>query len=80
TTVSGSLVTGAGVNQGAWSDEEWLKKLAEDSRSAGASGEIKWDWVIHQWGNGCTRHQILIKATSLGLKESTSQGTKWRWE
>ncbi|KAF8233349.1 hypothetical protein L208DRAFT_1091826, partial [Tricholoma matsutake] len=76
TTVSGSPATGAGINQGAWSDEEQLKKLAEDSQSAGALGEIKWDWVIHQWGNGRTRHQILIKATSLSLKESTSWGTK----
>lgn len=61
TTVSGSPATGAGVNQGAWSDEETerLKKLAEDSRSAGASGEIEWDWVVHQWGNGRTRFVLL---------------------
>lgn len=44
-------------NQGAWSDEETerLKKLAEDSRSVGTSGEMEWDWVVHQWGNGRTR-------------------------
>ncbi|KAF9468204.1 hypothetical protein BDZ94DRAFT_1247460 [Collybia nuda] len=70
----------AAGNSGTWSDEETeqLKKLAEDSRSAGTSGEIEWDWVVHRWGNTRTRHQILIKATSLGLKESTSRGLKRR--
>ncbi|KAF8071663.1 hypothetical protein FPV67DRAFT_1482234 [Lyophyllum atratum] len=74
--------TGAGGNQGAWSDEETerLKKLAEDSRAVGTGGEMEWDWVVHQWGNGRTRHQILIKATSLGLKESSSRGVKRRRE
>ncbi|KAJ3005721.1 hypothetical protein NUW54_g4217 [Trametes sanguinea] len=43
-------------------------------------GEIEWDWVIQQWGNSRTRHQILLKATSLGLKESTTRGTKRRRE
>jgi len=57
TAVTGSPATGAGVNQGVWSDEETerLKKLAEESRSIGTSGEIEWDWVVHQWGNGRTR-------------------------
>ncbi|KAG6807700.1 hypothetical protein H0H92_006657 [Tricholoma furcatifolium] len=72
--------TGAGGNQGAWADEETerLKKLAEESRTQ--TGEIDWDRVVGQWGNGRTRHQILIKATSLGLKESSSRGVKRRRE
>ncbi|EGN98714.1 hypothetical protein SERLA73DRAFT_54914 [Serpula lacrymans var. lacrymans S7.3] len=75
-------IIGSGGNQGAWSDEETerLKKLAEDSKAVGTSGEIEWDWVVHQWGNTRTRHQILIKATSLGLKESSSRGIKRRRE
>ncbi|KAF5379804.1 hypothetical protein D9615_005683 [Tricholomella constricta] len=84
-SVTGSVITSgtaAGGNQGAWSDEETerLKKLAEDSRGRGSTGEMEWDWVVHQWGNGRTRHQILIKATSLGLKESSSRGVKRRRE
>jgi len=68
-------------NQGAWSDEETerLKTLAEKSKS-GTTGEIDWDRVVSDWGNGRTRHQILIKATSLGLKESSTRGTKRRRE
>ncbi|EKM78610.1 hypothetical protein AGABI1DRAFT_107134 [Agaricus bisporus var. burnettii JB137-S8] len=67
---------------GAWSDEETerLKKLADDSKAVGTSGDIEWDWVVHQWGNTRTRHQILIKATSLGLKESTGRALKRRRE
>ncbi|KAG6895485.1 hypothetical protein C0992_001045 [Termitomyces sp. T32_za158] len=91
--------TGAGGNQGAWSDEETekLRKLAEESRSGTQNGDIDWDRVVGQWGNSRTRsviithyipecnselslnrHQILIKATSLGLKESSSRGVKRR--
>ncbi|PFH53175.1 hypothetical protein AMATHDRAFT_55634 [Amanita thiersii Skay4041] len=83
TTTPGTLtsIPSSGVlNQGAWSEEETekLRKLAEESRSIGSSGEIEWDWVVNQYGNGRTRHQILIKATSLGLKESSSRGLKRR--
>ncbi|TRM62681.1 hypothetical protein BD626DRAFT_583982 [Schizophyllum amplum] len=35
-----------------------------------------WDWVIQQYGPTRTRHQILIKATALGLKESSGKGPK----
>ncbi|KAG6331501.1 hypothetical protein ID866_7588 [Astraeus odoratus] len=75
--VSASSMNSAG-NQGAWSDEETekLKKLAEDHR--GSNGDIAWDALCEKWGNSRTRHQILIKATSLGLKESSSRGTKRR--
>ncbi|KXN81310.1 hypothetical protein AN958_05165 [Leucoagaricus sp. SymC.cos] len=87
-SVSTNAATGA---VGAWSDEETerLKKLAEDSKSVGTSGEIEWDWVVHQWGNTRTRHaipfcdtshQILIKATNLGLKESSGRAPKRRRE
>ncbi|KAG6839787.1 hypothetical protein C0991_011685 [Blastosporella zonata] len=97
-----TMGTGAGGNQGAWSDEETerLKKSAEESRTGSQNGEIDWDRVVGQWGSGRTRfvlidshtqtntkmmllpsrHQILIKATSLGLKESSSRGVKRRRE
>ncbi|GBE87788.1 hypothetical protein SCP_1200120 [Sparassis crispa] len=72
-----------GGQQGTWSEEETdrLKKLAEQSREMGGpqnKGEIEWDWVVQQWGNSRTRHQILLKATSMGIKESTTRGTKRR--
>lgn len=74
----------AAGNQGAWSDEETdkLKKLAEDSRGQGNpdSREIDWDWVCNNWGPGRTRHQILIKATNIGLKESSTRGVKKKRE
>ncbi|CCL98169.1 uncharacterized protein FIBRA_00163 [Fibroporia radiculosa] len=74
-----------GGQQGTWSEEEQdrLLKLAEQSREMGGpqnKGEIEWDWVVQQWGNSRTRHQILLKATSMGLKESTTRGTKRRRE
>ncbi|KAI0635687.1 hypothetical protein C8Q77DRAFT_1071664 [Trametes polyzona] len=77
--------TAPGGHQGTWSEEETekLKRLAEQSKEMGGAqnkGEIEWDWVIQQWGNSRTRHQILLKATSLGLKESTTRGTKRRRE
>ncbi|OJA18602.1 hypothetical protein AZE42_06566 [Rhizopogon vesiculosus] len=73
-------IAGSGGNQGAWSEEETkrLKKLAEEHRNG--NGEIVWDALCEKWGNSRTRHQILIKATSLGLKESSSRGTKRRRE
>ena len=78
--VSLSAPSAAG-HQGSWTDEETerLKKLAEDSKTVGtASGEIDWDWVVAQYGSSRTRHQILIKATNLGLKPSTSRSVKRR--
>ncbi|KAH9003068.1 hypothetical protein EDB86DRAFT_3100265 [Lactarius hatsudake] len=67
---------------GAWADDdvERLKRLAEQSRTSGSSNETDWDWVVGQWGNTRTRHQILLKATALGLKESTTRGVKRRRE
>ncbi|KAF8841809.1 hypothetical protein BDN67DRAFT_966710 [Paxillus ammoniavirescens] len=78
TSGSAGAASGSAGNQGAWSDEETekLKKLAEEYRNA--SGDIAWDALCEKWGNSRTRHQILIKATSLGLKESSSRGTKRR--
>ena len=75
----------AAGNQGAWSEEETekLRKLAEESKSQGAhsaNGEIDWDWVCAAWGAGRTRHQILIKATNVGMKESSTRGLKRRRE
>ncbi|TFK46130.1 hypothetical protein OE88DRAFT_1668316 [Heliocybe sulcata] len=88
TIANPSLSAGAGGgpatggNSGTWSDEETerLKRLAEQSKTTGGSGDIEWDWVINQWGNSRTRHQILIKATNLGLKESSGRGVKRRRE
>ncbi|KAF9443755.1 hypothetical protein P691DRAFT_808355 [Macrolepiota fuliginosa MF-IS2] len=82
TPISSVSTSAAASAVGAWSDEETerLKKLAEESKSVGTSGEIEWDWVVHQWGNTRTRHQILIKATSLGLKESSGRAPKRRRE
>ncbi|KIM40502.1 hypothetical protein M413DRAFT_445951 [Hebeloma cylindrosporum] len=83
-TITTTPATGGTVigNQGAWSEEETerLKKLAEESKSKGTSGEIEWEWLIAQWGISRTRHQILIKATALGLKESSTRGVKRRRE
>ncbi|KAJ7116468.1 hypothetical protein C8R44DRAFT_879836 [Mycena epipterygia] len=74
--------SGNGGTLGPWSDEEVvrLKKLADDSKVRTASGEIEWDWVVGEWGPGRTRHQILLKATGLGLKESSGRGNKRRRE
>ncbi|EMD34095.1 hypothetical protein CERSUDRAFT_117601 [Gelatoporia subvermispora B] len=77
--------TTAGGQQGTWSEDETekLRRLAEQSKEMGGAqnkGEIEWDWVVQQWGNSRTRHQILLKATNLGLKVSTSRGTKRRRE
>ncbi|KAJ7039649.1 hypothetical protein C8F04DRAFT_1086099 [Mycena alexandri] len=73
---------GNGGTQGPWSDDEVerLKKLTEDSKASSASKEIEWDWVVGEYGPGRTRHQILLKATNLGLKESKGKGTKRRRE
>lgn len=101
TPTMSTSVSGVGGNQGAWSDEETerLRKLVEESKAAGHSGEQEWDWIVQQWGNtrtryiqilrhvlkssdgsfsGLYRHQILIKGTQMGLKESTTRGTKRR--
>jgi hypothetical protein len=52
-----SSLAGVGSNQGAWSDDETarLKKLSEQSREAGHSGDAAWDWVVQQWGQSRTR-------------------------
>ncbi|KAF5392205.1 hypothetical protein D9757_001439 [Collybiopsis confluens] len=79
-TVSPSSNSGSTIS-GAWSDEELdrLKRLADKKRNS--SGEIDWDDIVASWGNARTRHQILIKATQLGLKESSSlRGVKRRRE
>ncbi|KAJ3744155.1 hypothetical protein DFH05DRAFT_1494106 [Lentinula detonsa] len=76
-----SITTSVTGNSGAWSDEEIerLKSLAEEKRTN--SGEIDWDDITSHWGSTRTRHQILIRATQLGLKESSSvRGVKRRRE
>ncbi|KAL1746091.1 hypothetical protein HDZ31DRAFT_35009 [Schizophyllum fasciatum] len=67
-----------GANQGGWSEEEVekLKRLHEQSKAHSLTEDQTWDWVIQQYGPTRTRHQILIKATSLGLKESSGKGPK----
>ena len=58
-TITTTPATGGTVigNQGAWSEEETeqLKRMAEESRSKGTSGEIDWDWLIQEWGISRTR-------------------------
>jgi hypothetical protein len=53
-------------SQGAWTDEEQerLKQLAEQSKSVGNTGNIEWDWVVHQWGPSRTRHVIAVTEKS----------------
>ncbi|KAF9026042.1 hypothetical protein BDZ89DRAFT_1016517 [Hymenopellis radicata] len=80
-----TTISNAAGNQGSWSDAEIerLKSLVDESKANNPTGDLNWDWVVTQFGNDRTRHQILIKATSLGLKESStrqvpSRGTKRR--
>ncbi|KAK1227679.1 hypothetical protein PQX77_009304 [Marasmius sp. AFHP31] len=72
------------TSSGAWSDDEVerLKKLHDESKASGATGDAIWDSVVSKWGKTRSRHQILIKATQIGLKESstTSRGVKRRRE
>ncbi|KAG8908122.1 hypothetical protein FRB99_000150 [Tulasnella sp. 403] len=65
---------------GAWSDEETerLKTLAEQSRSRTHNGDIDWDWTVDMFGETRTRHQILIKATNLGLKQTSTHPSRLR--
>ncbi|ESK95862.1 hypothetical protein Moror_12360 [Moniliophthora roreri MCA 2997] len=82
-TVVTNNVTGIAGNSGAWSDEETdrLRKLADEGKAKGFTGDAMWDWVVNQWGKSRSRHQILIKATQMGLKESTAtRGVKRRRE
>ncbi|KAH8831351.1 hypothetical protein DL96DRAFT_1587424 [Flagelloscypha sp. PMI_526] len=67
-----------GAKEGQWSDEEMetLKSLAEASRAKTSNGEIDWDYVVSGFGGHRTRHQVLIKGTLLGLKESSSKSGK----
>ncbi|KAI0299181.1 hypothetical protein BC826DRAFT_906514, partial [Russula brevipes] len=76
-----ATINPAGVS-GAWADEEVerLRRLADQSQSSGSSTETDWDWVVGQWGNTRTRHQILLKATALGLKASTTRRVQRRRE
>ncbi|KAI0322536.1 hypothetical protein OF83DRAFT_1092691 [Amylostereum chailletii] len=75
-----NMNTTAGGASGTWGEDEVerLKKLSEESKASTSGGDVDWDWVVTSWGNTRTRHQILLKATSMGLKESTTRGTKRR--
>nr|GAT55267.1 predicted protein [Mycena chlorophos] len=66
------MTTPGGVAQGSWSESEMarLRLLSETHKKR--NGEIDWDKVVTEWGNARTRHQILVKATAMGLKESSS--------
>ncbi|KAG8924168.1 hypothetical protein FRC01_011860 [Tulasnella sp. 417] len=65
---------------GAWRDEETerLKNLVEQSKSRTPNGEIDWDWTVEQFGETRKRHQILIKATSLALKPTSTHPSRLR--
>ncbi|KAF7317054.1 hypothetical protein HMN09_00440000 [Mycena chlorophos] len=69
---SSTPMTTTGVAQGSWSENEMarLRLLSETHKKR--NGEIDWDKVVTEWGNARTRHQILVKATAMGLKESSS--------
>ncbi|KAF8602872.1 hypothetical protein BDV93DRAFT_523721 [Ceratobasidium sp. AG-I] len=78
-----TLRSAANVNHGTWRDEESekLKQLAEHSRATSkATGQdkIDWDWVVERFGASRTRHQILIKATHLGLKPTSTHPSRIR--
>ncbi|EUC57594.1 hypothetical protein RSOL_225950 [Rhizoctonia solani AG-3 Rhs1AP] len=78
-----TLRSAANVNHGTWRDEESekLRQLAEHSRKASKmSGQDKvdWDWVVERFGASRTRHQILIKATHLGLKPTSTHPSRIR--
>ncbi|KAI0035364.1 hypothetical protein K488DRAFT_83070 [Vararia minispora EC-137] len=79
---SGGMNNSAGGASGTWGEDEIdkLKRLAEGSRATNPAKEHNWDWVVTQWGNSRTRHQILLKATSLGLKESSTRPAKRKRE
>lgn len=76
-TITTTPATGGTVigNQGAWSEEETerLKKLAEESKSKGTSGEIEWEWLIGQWGISRTRLVYLIGVAHFWLLISALQ-------
>ncbi|VDB94285.1 unnamed protein product [Peniophora sp. CBMAI 1063] len=65
---------------GTWAEDEIekLKRLAEQSKTTNTTGDVNWDWVVQSWGPARSRHQILLKATSLGLKESTTRPNQKR--
>ncbi|KAF9533833.1 hypothetical protein CPB83DRAFT_411331 [Crepidotus variabilis] len=81
-TITTTPATGGTMigNSGQWSEEESdrLRKLSEDSKRRVSSGEADWDWIVSEWGPTRTRHQILLQANKLNLKESTTRGTKRR--
>ncbi|KAH9928645.1 uncharacterized protein B0H18DRAFT_953885 [Fomitopsis serialis] len=62
--------------QGSWSaeEEDRLRKLAEQSKNRGTTEQGA------AMGQQQTRHQILLRATALGLKESTTRATKRKRE
>ncbi|KDQ13567.1 hypothetical protein BOTBODRAFT_33576 [Botryobasidium botryosum FD-172 SS1] len=66
------------VTHGAWKEEELekLKRLAEESRGRSQSGEIDWEWTAQQFGETRSKHQILIKATNLGLKPTSTHPSR----
>ncbi|KAF8704741.1 hypothetical protein RHS03_05985, partial [Rhizoctonia solani] len=78
-----TLRSAANVNHGTWRDEESekLKQLAEHSRASSkmnGQDKIDWDWVVERFGASRTRHQILIKATHLGLKPTSTHPSRIR--
>ncbi|CAE6335112.1 unnamed protein product [Rhizoctonia solani] len=78
-----TLRSAANVNHGTWRDEESekLKQLAELSLASSkmnGQDKIDWDWVVERFGASRTRHQILIKATHLGLKPTSTHPSRIR--
>ncbi|KAF7327778.1 hypothetical protein MKEN_00357600 [Mycena kentingensis (nom. inval.)] len=87
TTSTSGLATAAAPAEtpqtpGPWTEEDMarLRKLSETHRLG--NGEVDWDRVVSEYGSGRSRHQILLKCTAMGIRQSstTARATKRRRE
>ncbi|KAL7425015.1 hypothetical protein Q5752_000702 [Cryptotrichosporon argae] len=71
---SGQLLERPPAHTGAWTvdEEARLRQLAQQS-SIVSGAEADWTWVAQRFGPGRNRRQLKLKATALGLKESSSR-------
>lgn len=66
---------------GPWKEEEGerLKELSDESKGKNPKlppDEVDWDYVVERFGNGRSRHQILIKAVYLGIRPTTTHSSR----
>ncbi|KAF8339586.1 uncharacterized protein EI90DRAFT_2966733 [Cantharellus anzutake] len=68
------------LHGGTWTaeDVQKLKDIVDQYKGGDVQKEVDWDWVVNQFGVSKTRHQILIKATQMGLKPSGTNGARRR--